>query len=43
MSLPPEILGFKFLKKANITKEERLLVQTVIIYEQKFTLYEEAK
>ena len=43
MSLPSEILAFKLLKKANITKEERLLVLTGMNYEQKFTLYEEAK
>ena len=43
MSLPSEILAFKLLKKANISKEERLLVLTGMNYEQKFTLYEEAK
>ena len=34
MSLPSEILAFKLLKKANITKEERLLVLTGMNYEQ---------
>ena len=35
MTLPSEILAFKLLKKANITKEERLLVLTGMNYEQK--------
>ena len=43
MTLPSEILAFKLLKKANITKEERLLVLPAMNYEQKSTLYEEAK
>ena len=43
MTLPSEILAFKLLKKANITKEERLLVLTGMNYENKSTLYEEAK
>ena len=43
MTLPSEILALKLLKKANITKEERLLVLTGMNYEQKSTLYEEAK
>ena len=43
MTLPSEILAFKLLKKANITKEERLLILTGMNYEQKSTLYEEAK
>ena len=43
MTLPSEILAFKLLKKANITKEERLLVLTGMNYKQKSTLYEEAK
>ena len=43
MTLPSEILAFKLLKKANITKEERLLVLTGINYEQKSTLYGKAK
>ena len=43
MSLPSEILAFKLLKMANITKEERLLVLTVMNYEPKISLYEEAK
>ena len=43
MTLPPEILAFKLLRKANITKEEKLLVLTGMNYENKTTLYEEAK
>ncbi|XP_053390667.1 uncharacterized protein LOC128553511 [Mercenaria mercenaria] len=43
MTLPTEILAFKLLRKANISKEERLLVLTGMNYENKKTLYEEAK
>ena len=43
LTLPSKILAFKLLKKANITKEERLLVLTGMHYENKSTLYEEAK
>ena len=35
MTLPPEILAFKLLKKACITKEEKLLVLTGMNYENK--------
>ena len=43
MILPPEILAFKLIRKANITKEEKLLVLTGMNYENKIILYEEAK
>lgn len=43
MTLPPEILAFKLLRKANITKEEKMLVLTGMNYENKDTLYDEAK
>ena len=43
MKLPSKIVAFKLLKKANITKEERLLVLTGMNYELKSTLYEKAK
>ena len=43
MTLPSEILTFILLKKANITKEERLLVLNGMNYEQKSTLNEEAQ
>ena len=43
MTLPSEILAFKLLCKANITKEEKLLVLTGMNYDNKKKLYEEAK
>ena len=43
MTLPSEILAFKLLKKANITKEEKMLVLTGINHENRKTLFEEAK
>ena len=43
MTLPPEILAFKLLRKANISKEEKLLVLTGMNYDNKKTLYDEAK
>ena len=43
MTLPSESLAFKLLRKANITKEEKLFVLTGMNYDNKKTLYEEAK
>ena len=43
MKLPFEILAFKLLRKANIGKEEKMLVLTGMNYANKETLYEEAK
>ena len=43
MVLPSEILAFKLLKKANISKEEKMLVLTGMNYGNKNTLYEAAK
>ena len=43
MTLPSEILAFKLLRKANISKEEKMLVLTGMNYANKETLYEEAK
>ena len=43
MTLPPAILGFKHLRKANITKNERLLVLTGMDFNKKYELYEQAK
>jgi hypothetical protein len=43
MILPPEILAFKLLRKTNITKEEKQLVLTGMNYENRPTLYGEAK
>ena len=42
MILPPEILAFKLLRKANISHDETLLVLTGMNYANKSTLYEEA-
>ena len=43
MNLPPEILAFKLLRRAHITKEETMIVLTGINYEVKETLYDQAK
>jgi len=43
MTLPSEILAFKLLRKANISKEEKLLVLTGMNFDNRKTLYEEAK
>lgn len=43
MALPADILAFKLLRKANISKEEKLLVLTGMNYDNRETLYEEAK
>lgn len=43
MTLPPEILAFKLLRRANITREEKLLVMTGMDYTKKETLYDQAK
>lgn len=43
MKLPPEILAFKLLKRSQISKEERMIVLTGMNFENKETLYEEAK
>ena len=43
MKLPSEILAFKLLRKANIGKEEKMLVLTGMNYANRETLYEEAK
>ena len=43
MTLPSKILAFKLLHKANITKEEKILVLTGMNYDNKKTLYTEAK
>ena len=42
MTLPPEILAFKLIRKANISHDETLLVLTGMNYANKETLYEEA-
>jgi hypothetical protein len=43
MVLPPEILAFKLLKKANLTREEKLLVLTGVNYENRGELYSQAQ
>ena len=43
ITLPQEILAFKLLRRAKLSKEERLLVLTGMDYEDKATLYEQAK
>ena len=41
--MPPEILAFKLLKRANISKEDRKLVLTGMNYADKKLLYDAAK
>ena len=43
MNLPPEILAFKLLRRAHITKEETMIVLTGMNYDVKETLYDQAK
>ena len=43
MILPIEILAFRLLRKVNITREVNMLILTRMNFENKFTLYEEAK
>ena len=43
MKLPPEVLVFRLLKKANITRTETLLILTGIDFENKPALYVEVK
>ncbi len=43
IKLPPEILAFKLLIHANITKEEEMLVKSGIDYSMKDTMYEQTK
>ena len=43
MKLPSEILAFKLIRNANISKEEKFLVLKGMHYLNKDTLYEEAK
>ena len=38
MILPPEILAFKLIRKANIAKEEKLPVLTGMNYDNKITI-----
>ena len=43
MRLPSEILAFKLLRRANLSKEEKMVVLTGMNFENRVTLYEEAK
>ena len=43
MTLPSAVLAFKLLKRANITKEERMLVLTGMDFTQKEKLFNQAK
>ena len=43
INLPPEILAFRLLQGANISRQEQLIILTGINYEKKATMYEEAK
>ena len=43
MSLPAPVLAFKLLKRANITKEQRMLVLTGMDFEQAESLFDQAK
>lgn len=43
MVLPSEILAFKLLRKANLSKQEKLLVLTGMDYENRDGLYEQAQ
>ena len=43
MKLAPEVLAFRLLKKANLTRAEKLLILTGMDFENKPALYEQAK
>lgn len=43
LKLPSEILAFKLLRRANITREEKMLVVTGMDYAKKSELYEQAQ
>ena len=43
MKLPSAILAFKLLRRANISREEKLLVMTGLDYSKKDEMYEQAK
>ena len=42
VSLPSEILAFRLMNRANITKTERLLIMAGVNYEDRSTLYDQA-
>ena len=43
IKVPPEILAFKLLRKAKITREEHSIILTGMNFENRATLYDDAK
>ena len=43
MKLFPKVLALRLLKKANITRKEKLLILTGLNFEDKSSLYQQAK
>ena len=43
MKLASEVLAFRLMKKANLTRAEKLLILTGMDFENKPALYEQAK
>ena len=43
IKLPPEILAFKLLKNANLSKQERMIVLTCVNFADKENMYKETK
>ena len=43
MKIPSEMLAFKLLKKANLTRQENLLILTGMNFDNRGSLFEEAK
>ena len=43
MKLPPVILAFKLLRKAKITREDHSIILTGMNFENRATLYDDAK
>ena len=43
IKLLPGILAFRLLERANISRQEKMIILTGMNYENKATMYEEAK
>ena len=43
MKLPPEVLAYRLIKKANISREEKLIILSELNFENKTALYDDAK
>ena len=43
IKLLPEILAFRILQRANISRQKKMIILTGMNYEAKDTMYEEAK